>query len=308
MKKLQKTIVLISPRGFCAGVERAVKIVDLTLKKFNTPLYIKHQIVHNTHVVKDFEKRGIIFVENIEDIPNQSTAIFSAHGSKVSDYEIAKSRGIKVIDATCPLVTKVHIEAKLYAKKGYFVIYIGHEGHPETIGVLSNIQDDKKVLIETHIQATNLILKTNKAVILTQTTLSFDDTKQILDILKKKFPFLIIPPAYDVCYATQNRQEAVKKLAAQVDMVLVIGSKNSSNSNRLAEVAKKNIPSYLIDDENDLKPDWFTNINKVGITSGASAPEKIVFKVIDKLKEKGFTNVKNLEVIQENVKFPLPYV
>lgn len=301
-----KTIILVSPRGFCAGVQRAIKIVELTLKKVNKPLYVKHQIVHNTHVVDDFEKRGVVFVENIEDVPDGSTVIFSAHGSSIKDYGKANEKGLKVIDATCPLVTKVHIEAKLFAKKGYFVIYVGHKGHPEAVGVLSNIKDERKVLIETKEQAQKLDLNTDKAVVLTQTTLSFGDTKEILEVLKSRFPFLILPAAYDVCYATQNRQIAVKKLAEKVDLILVIGSKTSSNSNRLAEVAKHKIPAYLIDDETYIKQEWLDNINRVGITSGASAPEKVVFRVVEKLKVMGYKTIEKLEVIKENVQFPLP--
>lgn len=302
---MNKTILLASPRGFCAGVQRAVKIADLVLKSYSPPIYIKHQIVHNTHVVEDFKKKGVIFVERIEEVPEGSIVVFSAHGSKKSDYEKAQKRKNKVIDATCPLVTKVHLEARLYAQKGYFIIYIGHKNHPEQEGVLSNVPDNQKILIEAQKEAEELKLNTQKAVILTQTTLSFDDTKQILRALKNKFPFLITPPAFDICYATQNRQKAVKKLTELVDLVLVIGSKNSSNSNRLAEVAKKIVPAYLIDDEKALIKKWFTNVTRVGITSGASAPENVVYKVIDKLKTQGFTHVENLKVVEEKMNFPL---
>lgn len=301
-----KKIILVSPHGFCAGVQRAVKIVEIALKKVSKPLYIKHEIVHNRHVIEDFRKKGAIFVENIDEVPDGSSVIFSAHGATIKDYKRAKIKKLKIIDATCPLVTKVHIEARLYAKKGYFIIYIGHYGHPEAVGVLSNIPDKQKILIETKKQAEKLEINTNKAVVLSQTTISFDDAKDILGTLKKKFPFIIIPPAYDVCYATQNRQEAVKKLADEADLILVIGSKNSSNSNRLAEVARKKLPAYLIDDECDIKEKWLNNVYKIGITSGASAPENIIVKVIYKLKKMGFAKFENIEVIKEDVHFPLP--
>lgn len=308
MDEYGKSLLLVSPRGFCAGVERAVKIVYLAIQKFGKPIYIKHEIVHNSHVVDEFVKKGVIFVNRLHEIPHGKIAIFSAHGSSRKDYKEAKARKIKVIDATCPLVTKVHIEARLYANRGYYIIYIGHKGHPEPIGVLSNVPKKQQKLIEKKEEAERLILNTEKAVILTQTTLSFDDTKKILAILKNRFPYLIMPPAFDVCYATQNRQQAVKKLASQVDLVLVIGSQNSSNSNRLAEVAARKAPSFLINDEKYIKDQWLSGISKIGITSGASAPEKIVFRVVRALKEKGFKKIQFLDVIKENTVFPLPNI
>jgi len=308
MKKLKK-IYLVSPRGFCAGVKRAVEVVNLVLQKHGAPIYVRHQIVHNRHVISDFEKRRVIFVEDINDIPDGSVVIFSAHGSSPNIYQIAKSKKLKIIDAVCPLVSKVHIEAKRYNQQGYFIFYIGHKNHPETIGVLGEVSDKSIVLIETLNEAKKIIPpQTDKLIVLTQTTLSFDDTKEIINYLKKKFLKLIQPPAFDICYATQNRQNAVKALAKKVDLVLVIGSKESSNSNRLKEVVEKSGKhAYLINDKSEIKSSWLENVENLGITAGASAPKYLIDEIIGYFSNKKVI-IKELVVVKENTSFFLPII
>lgn len=281
MKTLKK-IYLASPRGFCAGVKRAVDILDQILQKHKPPIYVRHQIIHNRHVISDFKKKGVIFVKDINNIPNGSVVVFSAHGSPPSLYEKAKKKKLQIYDAVCPLVTKVHLEAKKYTKEGYFIFYIGHKNHPEAIGVLGEVSDQSIVLIKTLEDAEKIIPpQTDRLIVLTQTTLSFDDTKQIINCLKRRFTKLIQPPAFDICYATQNRQNAVKALAKKVDLVLVIGSKESSNSNRLREVAEKEgVSSYLINDISEIKNSWFKDVEKLGITAGASAPKYLIDEVV----------------------------
>jgi len=308
MKKL-KRIYLVSPRGFCAGVKRAVDIVDLVLKKYKPPVYVRHQIVHNRHVISDFEKRGVIFVEDINNIPDGSVVIFSAHGSSPDLYQTAERKKLKIFDAVCPLVSKVHIEAKKYNQQGYFIFYIGHKNHPEATGVLKEVSDKSIVLVETLDEAKKIFPpQTDKIIVLTQTTLSFDDTKEIINCLKKRFPKLIQPPAFDICYATQNRQNAVKVLAKKVDLVLVIGSKESSNSNRLKEVVEKlGKRAYLINDKSEIQPSWLTNVENLGITAGASAPKYLIDEVIKYFFNKKVT-VEELVVVKENTNFFLPVV
>lgn len=280
--KIPKKIYLASPRGFCGGVKRAVDILDQVLQKHKPPIYVRHQIIHNRHVISDFEKRGVIFVEDINNIPNGSVVVFSAHGSPPDLYRKAKKKKLQIYDAVCPLVTKVHLEAKKYSQQGYFIFYIGHKDHPEPIGVLGEVSDQSIILIETLEDAEKIIPpQTDRLIVLTQTTLSFDDTKQIINCLKRRFTKLIQPPAFDICYATQNRQNAVKALAKKVDLVLVIGSKESSNSNRLKEVAEKEgVSSYLINDISEIKNSWFKDVEKLGITAGASAPKYLIDEVV----------------------------
>lgn len=308
MMKLKK-IYLVSPRGFCAGVKRAINIVNLVLQKYRPPIYVRHQIVHNRHVISDFEKKGAIFVEDINNIPNNSIVVFSAHGSSPNLYQIAKRKKLKIIDAVCPLVSKVHIEAKKYNQQGYFIFYIGHKDHPETVGVLGEVSNESIVLIETLEDAKKIIPRqTDKIIVLTQTTFSFDDTKQIINCLKKRFSKLIQPPAFDICYATQNRQNAVQTLAKKVDLILVIGSKESSNSNRLKEVAEKSGKrAYLINDKSEIQLSWFKNVEKLGITAGASAPKYLTDEVIGYFSKQK-VKIEELIVAKENTHFILPAI
>lgn len=306
MTKLKK-IYLACPRGFCAGVRRAVKITNLVLKKHRPPIYIRHHIVHNRHVVSDFEKRGAIFVEDLKEVPNGAVVVFSAHGSSPNLYQEAKNKNLRVYDSVCPLVVKVHLEAKRYEKEGYHILYIGHKNHAEAIGVIGEVLPRSISLISSLDEAKKIKPpQTEKLIVLNQTTLSLDDTKEIIDYLKKRFPKLILPPSSDICFSTQNRQNAVKELAKKVDLVLVVGSKTSSNSNRLKEVAEKSgIPAYLIDDQSEIKDVWFKNVKKVGVTAGASAPEDIVQGVIKYLSVNG-VEIAEIVTVKENINLSLP--
>lgn len=308
MKKFDiKSIHLASPRGFCAGVERAVDILGKVLERYGPPVYSRHAIVHNRRVVSDFEKKGAIFVEDIHKIPDGSRVVFSAHGSPPEFYEIAKRKNFKLFDAMCPLVLKVHIEAKKYESEGYFIFYIGHKGHPEPEGVMGNVKKSSIKLIQSEKEAINLKPpQNNKLIVLTQTTLSFDDTKKIIEVLKKRFPKIILPPAFDICYATQNRQLAVKSLSKKVELVIIIGSPASSNSNRLREVAEREgKKSYMIDRVDAIDDSWFDNVKNVGISAGASSPENLVQEVIDYIKNKN-TKIFEEHTITEKVYFPRP--
>lgn len=298
-------IYLASPRGFCAGVSRAVAILNCTLEKFGPPLYVRHQIVHNRKIVADFEKRGVIFCENIDDIPDGSRAVFSAHGTQPQIYEAAKKKRITVFDATCPLVTKVHLEAKRYAREGYFILYIGHRGHQEAIGVLGEVPVASSMLIGSLEEARAAKPpQIEKLIALSQTTLSFDDTKKIILLLQQRFPKMILPPSFDICYSTQNRQNAVKELARKTQFILVVGSKESSNSNRLREIAEKEgATAYLIDGVQDIKSEWLKNVSSIGITAGASAPDYVIDSVVQSLKTDKVV-VEELETIKENMQFP----
>ncbi|MCS7245815.1 MAG: 4-hydroxy-3-methylbut-2-enyl diphosphate reductase [candidate division WOR-3 bacterium] len=301
-------IYLARPRGFCAGVDRAIEVVRLTLKKYGRPIYVKHAIVHNKFVVRELEKEGAVFVEDINEIPDNSIVVFSAHGSPPIHYEIAKKKGLKVIDATCPLVHKVHREAKEFVENGYFIIYIGHKNHVEAIGIKGECED-KIDIIETKEEAMNYIPKSNKLALLTQTTLSVDDTREIIEILKRRFPQIVIPKKEDICYATQNRQDAIKKISKICDLVLVIGSNESSNSNRLREVAEKHgAKSYLIESYEYINDEWLKDIKNIGITSGASTPEILVQKTIDYLLQKGGEEVIELGDAIERIRFQLPQI
>tara|TARA_B100000686_G_scaffold64449_1_gene69264 strand:+ start:3817 stop:4779 length:963 start_codon:yes stop_codon:yes gene_type:complete len=295
-------VLLSAPRGFCAGVVRAIDIVEIALEKFGLPVYVRHEIVHNQYVVNSLKTKGAIFVEEIDEIPFDSTVIFSAHGVAPEIWHSAKSRNLRIIDATCPLVIKVHNESLKYANDDYSVIVVGHQGHPEVIGTVGQ-SPDKSILVEDEIDASKLEIKNpDKVVALTQTTLSVDDTKEIIGALKNRFPNIVA--RNDICYATTNRQDATKLLAQKVEVVLVIGAENSSNCNRLREVAElSGVPAYLINDAKSINPDWLADIKTVGITSGASTPESLVEEVIDLLKPE---SIDTLEITKEDVVFVLP--
>lgn len=304
-------IILVRPRGFCAGVDRAIDVVETALEIFGAPVYVKHAIVHNTHVVGDLEKKGAKFIEDLDEIPKGEKVIlvFSAHGTPPSVKDEAKARGHRVIDATCPLVTKVHLEAKRYANEGYFIIYVGHRGHPEPIGVMGEIGSKSIVLIEDASEVKTLkVPQEEKLVYLNQTTLSIPDVSQTIEALKKRFPNIIAPPSSDICYATTNRQKAARELAKKCDLILVVGSVASSNSQRLRDVSEEEgARAYLIDDETMINPKWFEGVETLGITSGASAPEYLVENLLSYLKQKNpAVVVENLDVMKEEIKFPLP--
>ena len=304
-----KKILLARPRGFCAGVDRAIDVVETALEIFGPPVYVKHAIVHNIHVVEDLKVKGAIFVEDIDEVPEKSVLVFSAHGTDPKIKEEAKRRGHKVIDATCPLVTKVHLEAQRYVKEGYFVIYVGHRDHPEPAGVFGEIPEGTAVLIEKANEADGLkVPQEEKLVYLTQTTLSISDTKETVEKLKIRFPNIIAPPSSDICYATTNRQTAARQLAKESDLVLVIGSTTSSNSQRLAEVAgEEGTKAHLVDDESMVDKEWLDNVEVLGITSGASAPEYLIERLINHFKKSNpKIKVETVEALKENVKFPLP--
>ncbi len=293
-------VVLSSPRGFCAGVVRAIEVVDLCLEKFGPPVYVKHQIVHNPYVVASLEKRGSITVEDVEDIPSGSVVVFSAHGSPPEDFEKAEAKGLRVIDATCPLVTRVHNEARKYHREGRKVLLVGHRGHQEVRGTMG--QTPMTLVDEREESELPDWDGDTPVVVLTQTTLSVDDTQAEVDQIKEKFPNSITKA--DICYATTNRQQAAKELARSVDLVLVIGAQNSSNCNRLREVAEvQGVPAYLVNGPEDLDPAWLRGVSRVGITSGASTPEVLVDEVISSLKP---SDVKTLGGIEEDVTFVLP--
>lgn len=302
-------IILAEPRGFCAGVTRAIEIVERALQKFGAPIYVRHEIVHNKFVVEDLRKKGAIFVEEIADIPENSLVIFSAHGVSDKVESDAKIRGLKIIDATCPLVSKVHREAKKYEEGDYEIILIGHKGHPEVEGTSGRVKKPV-LLVSDELEAEAVkINNPDKIAYVTQTTLSVNDTKKIVDVLEKRFPQMQQGLATkDICYATQNRQDAVKELSHQVDLILVLGSQNSSNSNRLRDLGAESVPSYLINGASDIDPAWLDNVENIGITAGASAPEILVEEVIAKLKTLSDENieVKGMNGIKENIHFALP--
>jgi 4-hydroxy-3-methylbut-2-en-1-yl diphosphate reductase len=301
-------IMLAGPRGFCAGVSRAVEIVERTLEIFGRPVYVKHEIIHNHQVVADLRGRGAVFVEDLDEVPDGSVLIFSAHGVPPSDRDRARARGLRVVDATCPLVTKVHLEAIRYAKHGYHVLYIGHRGHPEPIGTLGEIRPDQGTLIETVDEADTVsVPNPERVVVLTQTTLSVQETRTILDRLRARFPRLELPPKEDICYATTNRQAAVAELARDADLVLVVGSQTSSNSKRLVEVARAaGRPAHLVQSPEEIDPAWLRGVRSVALSSGASAPEYLVEGTVARLRELGATDVQERVVIEEDVTFPLP--
>ncbi len=302
-----QTIFLATPRGFCAGVDRAIAIVERALEKFGAPIYVRHEVVHNAYVVNDLKQKGAVFVEELDEVPDGATVIFSAHGVSKAVQQEAQKRGLNVFDATCPLVTKVHVEVSKMRDKGLEIIMIGHKGHPEVDGTLGQ-SDGGMYLVETPEDVTKLsVSNPDKLAYVTQTTLSVDDAARVVEALKQRFPNIVGPKKDDICYATQNRQDAVKKLAAECDLVIVVGSPNSSNSNRLREVAQNlGVPAYLVDDESDIQPQWLEGKSSVGISAGASAPEVLVERVIEHLKKLGATKVAPLDGLQEKVNFPLP--
>jgi 4-hydroxy-3-methylbut-2-enyl diphosphate reductase len=301
------SILLAEPRGFCAGVDRAIEIVEKALAKFGPPIYVRHEIVHNTFVVDALKKKGAVFVEDLNDVPPGATLIFSAHGVSRSVQQEAQARGFSIFDATCPLVTKVHVEVAKLHKEGYEFIMIGHKGHPEVEGTLGQI-DSGIHLVETVADVAGVNpSQTERLAVVTQTTLSMDDTAEILAVVQQKFPTIRQPKQQDICYATQNRQDAVKWLSGQVDVVIVVGSPASSNSNRLRELAHRmGADSYMVDSAQELQAHWFEGKPRVGLTAGASAPEVLVQEVVARLREMGAVSVRTMNGLQENTKYPLP--
>jgi 4-hydroxy-3-methylbut-2-enyl diphosphate reductase len=300
-------VVLAQPRGFCAGVERAIEIVERALERYGPPVYVRHEIVHNQHVVERLRAKGARFVDELHEIPPGSVTIFSAHGVSDAVEDEAAERGLPVIDATCPLVSKVHAEGRRYAGDGRSVILIGHDGHPEVEGTLGRIQGEVHLVSTVEEVAALEVSDPERVSYVTQTTLSVDDTKVVIDALKAKFPAIVGPNTKDICYATQNRQAAVRKLAREVDVLLVVGSPNSSNSNRLREIgAELGVPSYLIENAAALDPAWLEGKDAVGVTAGASAPEVLVLELLDALKRIADTKVEILPGAEENIRFRLP--
>ena len=304
-------VLLANPRGFCAGVDRAIDIVDRALEVFGSPIYVRHEVVHNRFVVDDLRNRGAVFVEELDEIPDNAIVIFSAHGVSKAVQEGARQRGLRVFDATCPLVTKVHVEVAAFSDQGRECILIGHAGHPEvegTMGQYNAASGGQMYLIEDEEQVAALEVQDAKNLAyVTQTTLSVDDTARVIDALRKRFPEIQGPRKDDICYATQNRQDAVKLLAEKVGLVLVVGSTNSSNSNRLRELAERcGAEAYLIDNAEQINVEWLAGVSNVGVTAGASAPEVLVAEVIDRLREEGGVNVENLDGRPENISFSLP--
>jgi 4-hydroxy-3-methylbut-2-enyl diphosphate reductase len=300
-------IILAEPRGFCAGVDRAIDIVEHALVKFGAPIYVRHEIVHNTHVVDDLRSRGAIFIEDLNDVPEGATLVFSAHGVPKEVEHEAQRRGFQVFDATCPLVTKVHVEVAKLHKEGYEFIMIGHKGHPEVEGTMGQLPSGIHLVEDADDVLKVQPLQSIKLAVVTQTTLSVDDAADIMAAVKARFPQVREPKQQDICYATQNRQDAIKVLSPQVDVVIVVGSPSSSNSNRLRDVAAKyGTPSYMVDHAGELQADWLAGKTKIGLTAGASAPDVLVQQVIQRLRELGALSVRTLEGVQETVKFPLP--
>jgi 4-hydroxy-3-methylbut-2-enyl diphosphate reductase len=304
---MMSTILLANPRGFCAGVDRAIAIVERALEKFGAPIYVRHEVVHNTFVVNDLKNKGAIFVEELDEVPAGATVIFSAHGVSQAVRLEAETRGLNVFDATCPLVTKVHVEVSKMRDKGFEIVMIGHKGHPEVEGTLGQAEGGM-YLVETPEDVAKLhVADPDKLAYVTQTTLSVDDAARVVDALRARFPTITGPKKDDICYATQNRQDAVKALAPQCDVVIVVGSPTSSNSNRLREVAQNlGVPAYMVDNASEIDPQWIAGTHRVGVTAGASAPEVLVKEVIARLKDLGIDAVADLDGVQEKVGFPLP--
>ena len=300
-------LVLAEPRGFCAGVDRAIEIVERALEKFGAPIYVRHEIVHNTYVVNDLKHKGAIFIEDLADVPAGATLVFSAHGVSRAIQNEAERLGFNIFDATCPLVSKVHVELAKLHKEGYEFIMIGHKGHPEVEGTMGQLDSGIHLVEDVQDVAHVAPLQTDLLAVVTQTTLSVDDAADILAAVKAKFPKVREPKQQDICYATQNRQDAVKVLSPQVDLVIVVGSPTSSNSNRLREVAQKvGTESYMVDNAQELQDQWFEGKQRIGVTAGASAPEILVQEVIDRIKAMGAISVRKMNGIEETIKFPLP--
>ena len=300
-------VLLASPRGFCAGVNMAIESLDLALASLEPPIYVYHEIVHNKYVVEQFRDRGVKFVDDLADVPVGSTLLFSAHGVSPEIRRLARERNLRAIDATCPLVTKVHLEAIKYASAGYTILLIGHEGHDEVIGTMGEAPEAILLVESPDDVATLNVADERKLAYLTQTTLSVDDANRIINRLKERFPHIAAPPKDDICYATQNRQEAVSLLSGEADVTIVLGSQNSSNSQRLAELSReRGVRSHLVDGPADLQPEWFEGVETVLVTAGASAPEKVVEECVDWLRERFGATVEPRSIRQENVSFPLP--
>jgi len=300
-------VILAKPRGFCAGVEMAIDTVDRALCKHGPPVYVFHEIVHNLHVVNDFKKRGVSFVNSIDEVPAGANVIFSAHGIAPTIWQQAKAKRLRfIIDATCPLVDKVHREVRKFVARGYWIILVGHRNHDEIVGTSGEAPDRTLVVGSVDEAKTVDVSDPEKVVVLTQTTLSVDDTREIIDILKQRFPHMVTPAKEDICYATQNRQDAVKRLAKDVDLVLVVGSRNSENSNQLVKVAASaGKPAYLIDDHHGINPEWLHGVTRIGITSGASVPEQLVQETAEYFKRRG-AEVEQVGLVEENIHFALP--
>ena len=300
-------ILLAEPRGFCAGVDRAIEIVERALDKFGPPIYVRHEIVHNTYVVNDLKAKGAIFIEDLADVPPGATLVFSAHGVSRAVQDEARARGFQIFDATCPLVSKVHMEVAKLSREGYEFIMIGHKGHPEVEGTMGQLDAGIHLVEDVADVARVQPGQTDKLAIVTQTTLSVDDAAEIKAAVRERFPKSREPKQQDICYATQNRQDAVKVMSRNVDVVIVVGSPTSSNSNRLAELARKlGVPSYMVDRADELQAEWLEGKSRVGLTAGASAPEILVTEVIDRVKALGATAVRRMEGVEEHMKFPLP--
>jgi 4-hydroxy-3-methylbut-2-enyl diphosphate reductase len=304
---MSKKVLVASPRSFCAGVVRAIDIVEKLLEKHGPPVYVRHEIVHNVHVVRDLEARGAVFVRSEDEVPEGELVVLSAHGVAPQVYEKCRERGLRVVDAVCPLVSKVHAEARRYAGRGFKIALVGHHGHVEVEGTMGEAPDSI-MLVETPEDARNFDVEDGRPLAyLTQTTLSLDDTSEVVDALRERVPDLVGPPSADICYATQNRQDAVKRICEEASLVLVVGSTTSSNANRLVEVARsRGADAYLIDDETDLDPAWLVGHESVGLTAGASSPEVLVDRVIDRLAEFGFDQREDVEIAREDVFFRLP--
>jgi 4-hydroxy-3-methylbut-2-enyl diphosphate reductase len=300
-------VILAEPRGFCAGVDRAIEIVERAIAKFGAPIYVRHEIVHNTYVVNELKSKGAIFIEELAEVPPGATLVFSAHGVSKAVQAEARARGFEIFDATCPLVTKVHVEVAKLAKEGYEFIMIGHKGHPEVEGTMGQLSSGIHLVEDVADVARVQPAQTEKLAVVTQTTLSVDDAAEISAAVRARFPKVREPKQQDICYATQNRQDAVKLLSPQVDLVIVVGSPTSSNSNRLRELAQRlGTESYMVDSAAELKPEWFEGKTRVGLTAGASAPEVLVREVIDRIKALGAVSVRKMNGIEETLKFPLP--
>ncbi|MEJ8848643.1 4-hydroxy-3-methylbut-2-enyl diphosphate reductase [Variovorax rhizosphaerae] len=305
-RKLEE-VLLAEPRGFCAGVDRAIEIVERALTKFGAPIYVRHEIVHNTFVVNSLKSKGAIFIEDLAEVPPGATLVFSAHGVSKAVQQEARDRGFDIFDATCPLVTKVHVEVAKLAKEGFEFIMIGHKGHPEVEGTMGQLSSGIHLVEDVADVARVQPGQTEKLAVVTQTTLSVDDAAEIAAAVRERFPSVREPKQQDICYATQNRQDAVKIMSPQVDLVIVVGSPTSSNSNRLRELAQRlGTESYMVDDATELKPEWFEGKSRIGLTAGASAPEVLVSEVIDRIRSFGAVSVRKMGGIEETTKFPLP--
>ncbi|HEX6502773.1 MAG TPA: 4-hydroxy-3-methylbut-2-enyl diphosphate reductase [Terriglobales bacterium] len=302
-----KTLLLLKPRGFCAGVVRAIDIVRIALEAFGPPIYVRKEIVHNRFVVEELQGKGAIFVDSVDEVPNGERVIYSAHGVSPEVRDASKNRGLRVIDATCPLVTKVHVEAVKFAKEGYSLILIGHRDHDEVIGTLGEAPLVTQVVGSPREVESLVLPDPTRVAYLTQTTLSLDETKDIIEALRKRFPHIKGPAAQDICYATENRQTAVKHVASEADLLLVVGSDNSSNSKRLVEVARSlGTSAHLVDSYKNIEPEWLEGVKNIALTAGASAPECLVEETVKFLRTRGFDNVREVEVMPENVRFGLP--